>query len=84
MDHHYLYSKHFEGESFQPYEKLAESLGVGRVIVLLKTCAILTVFEKLSYKRKISSSESAAKRRTTAVEKHERLWYNTQITVSCT
>ena len=43
----------------------------------------LTVFERLSNKRRISLSESVSKRRT-AVEKHERLWYHTHITVSCT
>ena len=56
---------------------------MGRVRVLLKTGAILTVFERPSNKTKISLSESSAKRRT-AVEKRQRLWYNTHITVSCT
>ena len=36
---------------------------MGRVKILLKTGAILTVFERPSNKRKISSSESAAKRK---------------------
>ena len=67
-----MYSKHFEDNCFQPYSKLAEFLRVGRVRVLLKKGAILTVFERPSNKRKINSSESRAKRRRTAVEKHER------------
>ena len=45
---------------------------MGRVRVLLKTGAILTIFEGSPNKRKIGSSESAAKGRRTAVEKHER------------
>ena len=41
-DHSYLYSKHSEDDCIQPYmySKLAKSLGVGRVRVLLKTGAI--------------------------------------------
>ena len=53
---------------FQPYSNLAECLGVAKVRVLLKTGAVLTVSERPSNKQKISSSESAAKRRRTAVE----------------
>ena len=45
---------------------------MGRVRVSLKTGAILTVLERQSNKRKINSSESAAKRSRTTVEKHER------------
>ena len=50
-DHSYQCSKHFEDDCFQPYSKLAESLGVGKVRVLLKTGAIPTVFERLMLKR---------------------------------
>ena len=50
---------------------------------MLKTGATLTVFERPPNKSKISSSESRAKKGR-AVEKHERLWYNTHITASCT
>ena len=42
-------------------------MGVGRVRVLLKAGAILTVFERPSNKRKIYLLESSAKRRRTAV-----------------
>lgn len=79
--HSYLCSKHFEEDCFQPYSKLAESLGVGKVRVLLKTDAIPTIFERPSEKRKISSSEPASKRRRTAVEKRERSRVSTHITV---
>ena len=64
-----MYSKHFEDDCFQAYSKLAQSLGAGRVGVLLKKGAILTGFERQSNKRKINLSESTAKRGTTAVEK---------------
>ena len=59
-DHSYLCSKHFEDDCFQPYSnKLAKSLGEGKVRVLLKTGAILTVFQRPTHKRNISSSQSA-------------------------
>ena len=67
--HSYLCSKNFEDDCFQPYSKLAEFLGVGKVRVLLKTGAIPTVFERLSNKRKISSLEPAAKKK-----REEQLW----------
>ena len=70
-----------EPSAIQQASRLAESLGVGRVGVLLKTGVILTVFKRLSNKRKISSSESAEKR--TAEEKYERFVYNIQIMESC-
>ena len=70
-DHSDLCSKHFEDDCFQPNSKLAESLGVGKVRVLLKKGAIPTIFERPSKKRKISSLEPAANRRT-VVEKRDR------------
>ena len=69
----YQCSKHFEDDCFQQYSKLAESLGVGKVRVLLKTG---TIPKRLFLnKRNISSSSGlhvAAKRRRTAVKKRER------------
>ena len=62
-DHPSLYSKHFEVDCFQPCSKLAESLGVGGVRVLLKTGEMLIV---------LKGDQRAAKRRRTTVEKHKR------------
>ena len=41
--HFYLYSMHFEDDFCQPHSKIAESVVVGRVGVLLKKGAIITV-----------------------------------------
>ena len=71
--HSYLRSKHFEDDCFQPYSKLAESLGVGKVRVLLKRLVQFQLFSRghQTRGRSVHQNQQQKKRRT-AVEKLER------------